>query len=162
MERIVEDKWVALGTEVPLEFATNEWEVVAMFSRKLNAMAHEAGMQDVRNTIDRYRESVRDEKLNTPKHSGGMLFPGDMLYTYHHCLKANDIVYIVMSNVTINSTVRGTYGWKESIQKCISQTASGCVRGFYEYRNEKCGDHIACMRELTLEEITEIIKGDEE
>lgn len=163
MERIVEDKWVALETETPIEFAKDEWEIVSLFSRKLNVIAYESSIQERRDTIKQWEEMGKGKKYSSPKHSGNMLFPGDIVYTYRYCLKADEPVYIVFSNLCIQHVTRGSYEWKRSLEQYIRYTEQGSVRGFYEYRNEKDGDTIACMRELSLEEITEIInEGDEE
>lgn len=161
MERIVEDTWMEMENTTPIEFAKDEWEIVSLFSRKLNTMAHEASMQENRNTIKQWEEMSKGKKYSSPKHSGGMLFPGDIVYTYRYCLKADEPVYIVFSNLCIQHVMRGSYEWKRNLKQNIQLTENGSVRGFYEYRNEKDGDTIACMRELTLEEITEIInEGD--
>lgn len=159
MERIVEDEWMEMETSEPIEFATDNFEIIGMFSRKLNRIAQEANRQEVQNTIDRYRAVGRFTVPEPPKHSGGMLFPGDMIYAYNCCVSSDKPVYLVMSNLCVQYTAKDSYNWKRELERHINITENGCVRGFYEYRNIKDGDRIACMRELSLEEITEIINN---
>lgn len=159
MERIVENEWVELEATAPIEFATDNFGIIHMFSKKLNKIAMEATLQTINSTL-RDRKNLEKGILpeECPKHTSGLLFPGDMIYAYNYCLNADRPVYLIMSNVGITYTMQDAYRWKHELGSHLKASDNSSVRGFYEYRNVKGNDHIACMRELSYEEFSSIVE----
>lgn len=128
MYKKVNNQWVAMDGSFNKEIAKSKTDIVSLFSRKVNEIAH-----------------------YTMYLNGRTFFPGDMLWSYYLCKEIKGAFYIVASNVTVATALVGCD--TEYLRSVIKHSENAVIRGFYYFK--RTGNR-AVMKELTFEEIQKI------